>query len=497
MAFLLHLTVKISETKSDGDWSSLDNYAVLWLSNADWDKYKTSTPATKSSAIQLFLHKPSNLQIEMFDKGIKSSTSLGVATLNLFDSKGNLLDDLPVLDKIEKNLPLMQDKKKKGTVKVEFLLHYIYQSSKETVPDIPVVYPFKNLVLEGGGVRGIAYGGTLGVLGDKGILKNIERIAGTSAGSIAGLCLALGADAARIEKALQEIDFASFADGNFVTSNGVALHEGNALAESVRRLISQLLTEKNVTSQQLQLSNLQDITFAQLKQLTEDPNYSGTFKLFYAIGTKLVDFSFDRFSKKEEYDPLEMKVFSADTTPDLRLWEATRISMSVPFFFKPVEYEGSYYVDGGVLYNYAINIFDENGVANEETLGLRVDQPDELATFLDSGDPKADKISQDFIKENEGSFKITQIGSILVNHFTGNLAIYKTTQTDDGRSVFINTGSIKTTDFGIQKPQKDGLIVYGKEWCTSFFTWWDQAYRKDPRPTGPLDAAGKVKTKTK
>eukprot|EP01103_Thecamoeba_quadrilineata_P010885 TRINITY_DN2473_c0_g1_i1.p1 TRINITY_DN2473_c0_g1~~TRINITY_DN2473_c0_g1_i1.p1 ORF type:complete len:472 (+),score=78.10 TRINITY_DN2473_c0_g1_i1:28-1416(+) len=442
MSFLLHLTVKIIDTKSSGDLTSLDNYAILWLKNADWDKYKTSIPVTKSPVTELFLHNPTSLQIEMFDKGLLKPTSLGTAILELFDSNGRILSDLTELQIIRKTLPLIGNKK--GEVTIDFLFHFVYQAPPAPTNNFPIDYPFKNLVLEGGGVRGIAYGGALAVLDGKGILKNIERIAGTSAGSIAGLCLALGADSARIERALQEMDFASFADGNFITSHGLALHEGNALAQSVRTLITQLLTEKNITKEQLNLSNLENITFDHLRTLHENPKYQGVFKLFYAIGTKVGNFSLEVFSNKEEYDALSMRVFSADTTPNLTLWEATRISMSVPFFFKPVKYDGSYYVDGGVLYNYAINIFDKDGIANEETLGLRVDQPDEISKFLDSGSTKADEITRNFIKDNNngGLFKIRENVSVLVNNYLGDLSIYQTTKTDDGRSVYINTGSI-------------------------------------------------------
>ena len=47
-----------------------------------------------------------------------------------------------------------------------------------------MTYPFKNLVFEGGGVKGIAYAGAMKVLEKKGILKNIVRVGGTSAGAI-------------------------------------------------------------------------------------------------------------------------------------------------------------------------------------------------------------------------------------------------------------------------------------------------------------------------
>lgn len=42
-------------------------------------------------------------------------------------------------------------------------------------------YPFKNLVFEGGGVKGIAYGGAVEVLEQSQITPQIERVAGTSA----------------------------------------------------------------------------------------------------------------------------------------------------------------------------------------------------------------------------------------------------------------------------------------------------------------------------
>ena len=52
---------------------------------------------------------------------------------------------------------------------------------------------FRNLVFEGGGVKGIAYAGAIGVLERKGILKDIRRAGGASAGAITAALLAAGA----------------------------------------------------------------------------------------------------------------------------------------------------------------------------------------------------------------------------------------------------------------------------------------------------------------
>lgn len=46
-----------------------------------------------------------------------------------------------------------------------------------------MTYPFRNLVFEGGGVKGIAYVGAMNVLEKEEILKNIVRVGGTSADS--------------------------------------------------------------------------------------------------------------------------------------------------------------------------------------------------------------------------------------------------------------------------------------------------------------------------
>ncbi|MCK4777349.1 MAG: patatin-like phospholipase family protein, partial [Actinomycetia bacterium] len=54
-----------------------------------------------------------------------------------------------------------------------------------------MAYHFRNLVFEGGAVKGVAYIGAMQVLKSKGILKDIVRIGGTSAGAINALLFGL------------------------------------------------------------------------------------------------------------------------------------------------------------------------------------------------------------------------------------------------------------------------------------------------------------------
>ena len=82
-------------------------------------------------------------------------------------------------------------------------------------PDCPAPrdYPFRNLVFEGGGIKGLAYGGALQVLEEQRILPQIERVAGTSAGAITAMLVALRYPPSEIRKLLFDLDFKQLEDG--------------------------------------------------------------------------------------------------------------------------------------------------------------------------------------------------------------------------------------------------------------------------------------------
>jgi NTE family protein len=75
---------------------------------------------------------------------------------------------------------------------------------------------YTNLVFQGGGVKGIAYAGALQVLESRGILAQIERVAGTSAGAITACLVSLRYDAAYITKTIKTLNFKSFEDKEWI-----------------------------------------------------------------------------------------------------------------------------------------------------------------------------------------------------------------------------------------------------------------------------------------
>ena len=78
-------------------------------------------------------------------------------------------------------------------------------------------YHFRNLIFEGGGVKGIAYVGALRQLQQRGVLEKIQRVGGTSAGAINAVLLSTGHTLDETEKVLSNLDFNNFMDGSWVS----------------------------------------------------------------------------------------------------------------------------------------------------------------------------------------------------------------------------------------------------------------------------------------
>ena len=209
-------------------------------------------------------------------------------------------------------------------------------------------YQYKNLVLEGGGVRGLAYAGALEVLEQKDILSHIEKVAGSSAGAIAGLMISLGYNPHEIDSILQTLKIQEFNDGKdiFGKIKRIRKEYGIYKGDKFENWLADLIFSKTGDS---------NTTFLQLHQLRQKDS---AYKDFYCTGTNV--------SRQQ------LEVFSWEKWPQMKLKTAVHISGCIPFYFKPVPIDSlgnevslkdtldSYdlYVDGGTLCNYPINIFD-------------------------------------------------------------------------------------------------------------------------------------------
>ena len=174
-------------------------------------------------------------------------------------------------------------------------------------------YDYKNLVLEGGGIRGLAYAGVFRVMEEKGVLQQIENVGGSSAGSIAGMMVSIGYRAAEIDSMMLKLLIQQFNDGRgglIGKYQRVKKDFGIYKGETFEKWLQQLVAHK--TGNPL-------LTFGQLHELHLKNN---GFKDFYCTGTNL--------SKQQ------LEIFSFQLTPDMPLALAVRISSGIPLYFEPV-----------------------------------------------------------------------------------------------------------------------------------------------------------------
>jgi len=343
-------------------------------------------------------------------------------------------------------------------------------------------YHFKNLVFEGGGVKGIAYVGALEVLAREGILENIERVAGTSAGAMVAVLVALGYTPQEISDILWDINFKNFMDSSW------------GIVRDINRLINDYGWYKG--------DFFRNLMVGYIEQKTQNG-----------------EITFEELAKNKKYKELHLigadlstgltKVFNATNTPKVKVADAARISMSIPLFFaavKGVEGDGHLYVDGGLLNNYAIKTFDRKDfvenqanarrtayyekinerikqmtppkmgkmdviyeyVYNKETLGFRLDSKDEIEMYLN---PNAEHPA----KEIKTFFSYTKALINTLIDFQNNVHLHSD---DWQRTIYINTLGVEATDFDISDTKKEQLVEAGRGFTEDYLEWYNNDEEK-------------------
>ena len=294
-------------------------------------------------------------------------------------------------------------------------------------------YPYKNLVFEGGGVKGIAYGGALEILEQSQITPQIEKVAGTSAGAITATMVSLNYTAAEFIDIMMGLDFKKLEDGSDL-GGPVRLIEryGWFKGDYFLNLMQSYIKQKAGDAR---------VTFRDLKKMSRG------FKDLYIFGTDLSQQTVQEFSYQQ--------------TPDVAVADAVRISMSIPFFFEARHFEqdgqNNVYCDGGVLNNYPISTFDEQYTATDPETGHmmlhRTPNATTLGFHLDNLDPQKPH-PIDNVRRFAGSVfdALLDIQDILL----------KTNLGDERRTVFINDLGVKTTDFDLSDQMKWELIAQGR-----------------------------------
>jgi NTE family protein len=305
-----------------------------------------------------------------------------------------------------------------------------------------MTYSFENLVFEGGGVKGLAFCGALKVMEEKGITTDVNRLAGSSAGAITAGLLACGYTSDAIMQELKVKDFNEFKDDDFGIFRDVKRlmkEVGFYAGKEFHDWYGELLAKKAGHS---------DVTFGEV---------------FEKFGKELIVTGTCLNRRETHY-------YTKERNPHMPVRDAVRISMSIPLFFAAVEWQGDLLVDGGVLNNYPIWVFDgeypgdpngRHADPNPKTLGLKLLSEEEVEETV-SGQHISNEI------DNLKDFALSLVDCLMTQ-----IERLHIKPGDWERTIAINTRHIKTTQFDMSEDEKTLLLEEGRQGAEKFFSWYD------------------------
>ena len=187
----------------------------------------------------------------------------------------------------------------------------------------------KILVMSGGAIKGIAHIGVLKALETKNIIKNITTFAGTSVGSLILALYIIGYTADELYNIIKLFKIDKL---KFITFSGFLEDYGLDSGVKMEYVVKRLISAKNFN-----------------KEITLKELYNKTNKTLILTTTCL--------------NTMEAEYISYKNYPDISLYKAIRMSISIPIFYTPVKHNGYFYVDGGCIDNYPVHIF-QNDINN-------------------------------------------------------------------------------------------------------------------------------------
>jgi len=317
--------------------------------------------------------------------------------------------------------------------------------------------PEADLVLEGGGVKGIGLLGAVTAMVKRNDPYTFERYAGTSAGSIVASFLAAGLSVDRLKDIMLAEDFSTFEDESALFKHfkklgegiGLLFHEGLFVGDTLHTFIAETLAEGGVHTWQ-DLARPDPL-------LPPEQQY------------KLVVVISDVSRGRELRLPWDYKT-QLGLDPDTQLVaDAVRASASIPFFFRPLHLRadrgstaGKGYVlctDGGMLSNYPIDIFDRVNNPRWPTLGVKLSAREQINHAHWSPNANAIDLARSLISTMMNAHDALHI--------------------DDpyyaDRTVFVDTTGFSGTNFQLSSNDKNTLFDNGMTAAQNFLTKWDWA----------------------
>lgn len=293
-----------------------------------------------------------------------------------------------------------------------------------------------NYVFEGGGVKGIGLVGALSVLEQNGY--TFSNVAGTSAGAIVAALVAAGYEAGALKQIVESMDYEKMKDCGF--TDKIPLFGA----------LSSFVFEKGVYEGDYFESWIRDLLLNAPKPVRVFGDLVNTDANDIGVSYRLQVIAADLTRGKMLVLPRDISDYDIDPL-SFDVARAVRMSMSIPYFYEPVILKDSsgksyYIVDGGVLSNYPIWLFDS--VQDTETIGFRLVEPEAGTPHMIKG-------------------PVSMFMALFLTMLEAHDQRYIKDR-DYVRSVLIPTLGVKTTDFDMTAEQRDALYQSGVDSANRF-----------------------------
>lgn len=301
-----------------------------------------------------------------------------------------------------------------------------------------------DLVCEGGGVRGIGLVGAVDALAQAGY--RFPRVAGTSAGAIvASLVAALqvaGEPLSRLAEVMRSIDYRKILDRNLigrvpVIGGGLSLllSDGVYRGAYLEHLLSGLLGDLGVR------------TFGDLRTGEEPEQFAWS----------LVVTASDLSRRRLVRIPWDLGSYGID--PDhFSVARAVHASSAIPYVFEPVREAGATWVDGGLLSDFPVQLFDRpDAQPRWPTFGIRLSARPGIPPTRPVHGPV--------------SLGIAAIETLVSNQDNAYIDDPCTVR----RTIFVPADGLSPIDFNITAEQREALYRRGLQAGQQFLQTWDYA----------------------
>jgi NTE family protein len=312
-----------------------------------------------------------------------------------------------------------------------------------------------DLVLEGGGVKGIGLAGAVLTLDQAGY--RFQRVAGTSAGAIAAAIIAAlnktGQPLSKLQDYLREVQFEQFmakshlraALGGLGDAQQLMLHMGLYDGDYLIDWLGGVLSDIGITH------------FGDLR--LDDPGGDKTWtdRQRYSLVVHTSDVTRGKLVRL----PWEYVNYGLDADHQ-RIVDAVRASMSIPFFFTPVRVRATAvtappadvaapagqvtWVDGGLLDNFPVDVFKrrDGAKARWPTIGIML------------------SARQTSIETSHRSGTVAEEAVACLQTVLDNAGRYYVPPDKASHTIFIDNAGIKATDFNITPQQQQTLFENGQ-----------------------------------